>query len=263
MPTPQNRIYRICAQCLEIFDRSLYEVKRGGGVFCSKKCRIAKQSADRTAKGVANLVPRVCVQCFKSFKIPPSRLKPGQSPGLFCSRMCDNASRAERKVRPEIKFWKYVNKTEDCWLWTGGQIKGYGQISVPEKKYSHRFSWEMHNGSIPTDTCVLHRCDVPLCVRPDHLFLGTHADNTRDRIAKRRGSIRFITAFGETKHMSEWLRDVRCLGTYDSITQRLNRGFTSEFVLTIKPLTNFESGLCRVISAQIEGRAIGAPAGLK
>ena len=61
--------------------------------------------------------------------------------------------------------------------------------------YAHRFSWILHNGSLPTFfengdyVCVCHRCDTPLCVRPDHLWLGTMGDNTRDAVAKgRKGS---------------------------------------------------------------------------
>ncbi|MEK6281852.1 MAG: HNH endonuclease signature motif containing protein [Acidobacteriota bacterium] len=54
--------------------------------------------------------------------------------------------------------------------------------------HAHRVSWEMANGA-PGDLCVLHRCDNPPCVRPDHLFLGTHLDNARDKTAKGRGII--------------------------------------------------------------------------
>lgn len=51
---------------------------------------------------------------------------------------------------------------------------------------AHRFSWELHNGKIPPDICVLHKCDTPACVRPDHLFLGTQLDNVKDMLAKKR-----------------------------------------------------------------------------
>lgn len=53
---------------------------------------------------------------------------------------------------------------------------------------AHRFSYELHYGDIPGNMCVLHRCDNRLCVRPDHLFLGTLKENVRDMMAKQRQS---------------------------------------------------------------------------
>jgi len=237
-----SRIYRVCLQCSSVFSFGPWKLKRGDVLFCSRECNYAY----KTAKSVAKLVSRTCPECSKSFKVLPWRVERGGE--ICCSRECVIAYRTEK---PESKFWKHVNKTEDCWLWTGGQIKGYGQISTPEKKYAHRFSWEIHSGAIPVGLCVLHKCDVPLCVRPDHLFLGTDKDNTKDRIEKGRGNVRLIMAFGETKYLSEWLRDIRCLGTYSSVIKRIERGFSPEFALTTEPLTNFEAGLCRAIALRI------------
>lgn len=75
-----------------------------------------------------------------------------------------------------------------CWLWTGHSVRaGYGHIKVSGKMlYAHRVSWEMAHGAIPTGMCVCHRCDTPACVNPDHLFLGTHLDNARDKVSKKR-----------------------------------------------------------------------------
>ena len=76
-----------------------------------------------------------------------------------------------------------------CWLWQGSKwYGGYGQFSCDgETTGAHRASWEIHNGSIPENMCVLHKCDVRDCVNPDHLFLGTYLDNNRDRDKKGRG----------------------------------------------------------------------------
>ena len=52
--------------------------------------------------------------------------------------------------------------------------------------YAHRVSWEIHKGEIPKDVQVLHRCDVPACVNPSHLFLGTNTDNIADKLLKNR-----------------------------------------------------------------------------
>jgi hypothetical protein len=87
----------------------------------------------------------------------------------------------------EVRFWAKVNKTDDCWLWTAATVAGYGAIGLRGKHIkAHRYSWELANGPIPDGLHVLHRCDNPPCVRPDHLFLGTHADNMADMSAKGR-----------------------------------------------------------------------------
>lgn len=89
----------------------------------------------------------------------------------------------------EVRFWSHVNKTETCWLWTGSQTSyGYGTFTkfqdIPHRA-AHRYAWELTHGH-PGELCVLHRCDVKLCVNPAHLFLGTKTENMRDRDQKGR-----------------------------------------------------------------------------
>jgi len=85
-------------------------------------------------------------------------------------------------------FDEYAPKSGNgCWEWSGSRNdQGYG-ICGSGRRYAHRVAWERAHGPIPDDMCVLHRCDNPPCVRPDHLFLGTRADNMHDMWSKARG----------------------------------------------------------------------------
>lgn len=98
------------------------------------------------------------------------------------------------KYTPEQRiaaFWSRVDKAQGedaCWTWTGATDRaGYGRMSIENKNVSaHRYSYETYVASIPEGHFVLHKCDTPSCVRPDHLFTGTHTDNMRDMVAKGR-----------------------------------------------------------------------------
>jgi hypothetical protein len=84
-------------------------------------------------------------------------------------------------------FWDKVSKGDGCWLWLANAPTSYGMFWNGQRNiYAHRFAYEATYGEIPPGMCACHRCDNPKCVRPDHLFLGTRKDNTRDMIAKGR-----------------------------------------------------------------------------
>ena len=96
--------------------------------------------------------------------------------------------------RPLIERFseKYeVDATTGCWLWKAAvtPTAGYGMINAGRGQgntTAHRVSYRLHKGPVPPGANVLHRCDTPACVNPDHLYLGTHADNMRDMAVRNR-----------------------------------------------------------------------------
>ena len=126
-----------------------------------------------------------------------------------------------RKVAdPDKRFWSKVDKTPTCWLWTGApNAKGYGRHGVgrfadgdQRMILAHRYSWELKNGAIQDELCVLHKCDTPACVRPAHLFLGTRAENNADMMAKGRQVMRGW-AIGRERHPERWPRGEAVAGS--------------------------------------------------
>lgn len=86
------------------------------------------------------------------------------------------------------KFWSLVDKTGGCWYWTGPVfLDGYGRFNVRGKMFrANRVSYALANNYIDEDLLVCHTCDVRLCVAQDHLFSGTHSDNSKDMASKGR-----------------------------------------------------------------------------
>lgn len=107
------------------------------------------------------------------------------------------------------RFWPKVNRTEGCWVWTGGKNRqGYGLFRFRNRSFlAHRASWILHHGEIPTALGVLHKCDTPLCVNPSHLFLGTQQDNMDD--AKSKGRVQIGDANSMRRHPERIARGER------------------------------------------------------
>ena len=105
--------------------------------------------------------------------------------------------------------------TTGCWLWHASRDKcGYGtfgmRIDGKTKKFgAHRYAWTVFKGDIPEGISVLHKCDTPSCVNPDHLFIGTQLDNVRDQIAKGRYPSRAGTSNANSRLSREDVAEIR------------------------------------------------------
>lgn len=149
-----------------------------------------------------------------------------------------NVQRLDAGARPMVhtswvkRFCDYVDKIPGgCWLWTGPLGGGgYGAFGAARSScrsyreigevYVHRISWVAHFGPIPEGLWVLHKCDTPLCINPDHLFLGTNKDNSSDRKQKgrnpnRRGEANPACELGEAT-----IRELRALWNTGEWSQR-------------------------------------------
>lgn len=97
------------------------------------------------------------------------------------------------------RFWRKVHVSDGCWEWTAGRSgDGYGTFHVGKEfgqDAAHRVAFELFNAiEIPFGLLICHKCDNPICCRPDHLFLGTHQENRDDSVIKERrfSPFRFI-----------------------------------------------------------------------
>lgn len=143
--------------------------------------------------------------CGNEKIIRATRLTSGESKSCGCKAAKiarDNGTPRGKTPKPiGDRFWDKVNKDGPvpqhvphlgkCWVWTGAKAhKGYGAISGEgfrsKRDLAHRVSWRLHHGDVPQGLWVLHKCDNPPCVRPDHLFLGTSQDNHADMMRKGR-----------------------------------------------------------------------------
>ena len=121
----------------------------------------------------------ICRGCGQEFFTKASKVKKGWA--NFCSFTCPG--------RDAGRFWARVDKSGECWLWTGcTDGHGYGYFYAQRRlRRAHNFAWEIENGPIPDGFEVCHNCpdgDNPTCVRITHLWLGTHAQNMKDRHQK-------------------------------------------------------------------------------
>lgn len=97
---------------------------------------------------------------------------------------------ATPSIAERLETYSIPEPNSGCMLWAASTTSlGYGVIRIERKLYlAHRVSWALVNGSIPAGMLVCHKCDVPGCINPGHMFLGTHGDNSSDKVSKGRHS---------------------------------------------------------------------------
>lgn len=156
---------------------------------------------------IKNLVKR-CVRCDEEFR--PHKGKKFDSykwdRRQFCKQLCaviytkENFQHGPQIRDPQSRFWPKVDKTPghgpwgDCWVWTAGVSAGYGSFNMGKafkeagnnKIIGAHVASVIFDGRNPKGMVVCHKCDNPPCARPDHLFIGTHKDNTNDMLSKGR-----------------------------------------------------------------------------
>lgn len=90
----------------------------------------------------------------------------------------------------DARFWPKVKKSDGCWEWQATKRRGYGSFAIKHAVFmmAHRVAYELTHGPIPEGMYLCHHCDNRVCVRPDHMFVGTNSDNQQD--AKRKGRLK-------------------------------------------------------------------------
>lgn len=144
-----------------------------------------------------------------------------------------------RPLGPRLEAWSVPEPNSGCFLWLGGLSgDGYGKSWYRGKGIrAHRLAWIAAKGSVPPETQVLHKCDTPLCVNPEHLFLGTHLDNMRDASKKGRLHGKPPRKIGEAhpaaKLTEQQVLEIRASGIGCRIAARMY-GVTSDHILHIR-----------------------------
>jgi hypothetical protein len=176
---------------------------------------------------------------------------PGCNRPIFARGWCSRHYMAHRKYGDPTKVLQkqhhgltleerlelYTKKTDGCWLWIGYRDpNGYGRLHLKgTPQLAHRLAYAVRYGSIPDDRQACHKCDNPQCVNPEHIFLGSQADNNHDKI--RKGRARQGHALGEehgiAKLTEAQVREIRSNGKSDPENGRLF-GVSSATVFAIR-----------------------------
>jgi HNH endonuclease len=132
---------------------------------------------------------KTCEVCGTLFYKTPADASKRWEARKFCSNHCAGKGKNIR-TNTEEDFYSHFQPEPNsgCWLWTSGTgSHGYGVFALRgESHTAHTFSYRLHHGEIPKGMYVLHKCDVRLCVNPDHLSAGTQKQNIREAVERNR-----------------------------------------------------------------------------
>lgn len=198
---------KACLRCGRVKSLANFSKQRRGLMGVRSRCK----PCERQLRVATYPRTKLCVGCgiarpFRDFFFTThSRLRPER---VTTCKPCLQLKR----------FWSYVLKTETCWTWTGSRNDdGYGMF---DHGSAHQFSWKLRNGPIPDGLCVLHHCDNPPCVRPDHLYCGTKRDNYDDMVKRNRLSTAYATRGTRAVLTPEIVRQARTMYATGQFTHK-------------------------------------------
>ena len=216
-------VERTCETCHETFFVPPSTVKQGWGKFCSRRC-YAKDQEHRPPCNKKERIQITCPTSDKKLFVFLCQIRNGKK---FCSRSCAARARTpwnKGKRWENAPLWERIQSKIDYSadrkghdLWIGSRSRaGYGEIGVARRtRLAHRVIWELAYGPIPPGLFVCHHCDIPACVKLEHLFLGTHDDNMRDAKLKGRMKKKSPSPVGEqapsAKLTAAKVRQIRAL----------------------------------------------------
>lgn len=214
--SPNPTAIQLCAQCREPL--------RAGRRFCSYRCAalarpwtLDRLANLRKANARRKLPLKPCEYCGKLLK------RRGHKATRFCSKQCAQFGLHGELTRETVFQYCTIDPTTGCWNWTRYCDKN-GRPTVEHRcrtYYAYRFVYALFKKPTPDGILACHTCDNPRCVNPEHVFPGTHADNTQDAISKgrfRSGNIR--------KLVPDQVREIRRLreggAAYEEIAPSFN-----------------------------------------